>query len=101
MITTTIKVAAPYGPATVSFDPEKGVTVKAGKTTKLFISKALASTADAFGRQTGNGAIDDLDLYLKMKKVFGSEPLTVLTGNAVLEKQAQAFVKDDENGFLT
>jgi hypothetical protein len=101
MTTTTIEVAAPYGPATVSFDSEKGVVVKAEKLTKSFITKALATTADGFGRQSSDGAIDDLDLYLKMKKVFGAETLTVLAGNALLEKQAQAFVKDDKNGVLT
>ena len=101
MITTRIEVAAPYGPATVSFDAEKGVIVKAEKLTKSFIAKALTMTADGFGRQSSNGAIDGLDLYLKMKKVFGAETLTVSAGNALLEKQAQAFVEDDENGLLT
>ena len=97
----TIEIKEPYGPATASLDPEKGLVIKATEPTRSFVFKALASVHDAFGRQTSNKAIEALDLYLKLKKLFGADSLSVLTGESLIKAQAKAFVEQDKKGVIT
>ena len=97
----TIEIKEPYGPATVSFDSEGGVVITATEPTKSFVVKALASARDSFGRHTSDKAIEALDLYLKLKKLFGADSLSVLTGESLIKAQAKAFVEQDKKGVLT
>lgn len=101
MIVLTIEVAVPYGPAIVSFDSEEGVVIKADALTKSFIVTALSTARDTFGRGSERLAINALDLYFKLQKLFGEDVLTLVAGEALIEKQVKAFEKDDKNGILT
>ena len=97
----TVQIKKPYGPATVAFDSEGGVVITATEPTKSFVVKALASARDSFGRQTSDKAIDALDLYLKLKKLFGAKSLRVLIGKDLIKAQAKAFVEQDKKGVIT
>lgn len=101
MIVTTIEVAPPYGPAVVSFDSDTGVIVKADEPTKSFIVAALDNARDTFGRGSSGLAINALDLYFKLQKLFGKDALTLVIGKTLIERQVKAFLKDDEKGVLT
>ena len=101
MILVTVEVAAPYGPAVVSFDSEKGVVVAADELTESFLVTALGTARDTFGRGSERLAINPLDLYFKLQKLFGEDVLTVVGGKALIEKQVKAFVQNDKNGILT